>query len=215
MWIKRKDCCFHTGSNLCGGFPKMKTTLAAMLLVVLSAAACSKANADFDPKAIEAKYGLTGGFLEQIPTEQGNIEATVIPTTMNGKRVELVIPHQQVGDHQVYMRDGIVITPLELSDPNMSKDQFVQSQASAPAPAPVSEAPRAYAPPPAAPARAPAHTAAPQKRSFAKQALIVGGAAGAGAGIGALAGGGKGAGIGAISGGAAGLVYDLLTKNKK
>lgn len=194
----------------------MKATLAAMLLVVLSAAACSKANADVDPKAIEAKYGLSGGFIEQIPTEQGSVEATVIPTTMNGKRVELVIPHQQVGDHQVYMRDGIVMTPLELSDPNMSKDHFVQSQASAPEPAPVSEAPRAYAPPPApASAPAPAHTAASQKRSFAKQALIVGGAAGAGAGIGALAGGGKGAGIGAISGGAAGLVYDLLTKNKK
>jgi len=192
----------------------MKATLAAMLFVVLAAAACSKTSADVDPKAIESKYGLSGGFVEQIPTEQGNVEATVIPTTMNGKRVELVIPRRQVGDHQIYMRDGIVMTPLELSDPNMSKDQFVQSQASAPAPASV--AAPAYAPAPA-PARAPAHApaATPQKRSFAKQALIVGGAAGAGAGIGALAGGGKGAGIGAVSGGAAGLVYDLLTKDKK
>jgi hypothetical protein len=199
-----------------GRVSKMKATLAAILFVGLAAAACSRANADVDPKAIEAKYGLSGGFIEQIPTEQGNVEATVIPTTMNGKRVELVIPHQHVGDHQVYMRDGIVITPLELSDPSMSKDQFVQSQASAPETAPQSEPARAYAPAPArAPAPAPAHTAAPQKRSFAKQALIVGGAAGAGAGIGAIAGGGKGAGIGAVSGGAAGLVYDLLTKNKK
>jgi len=192
----------------------MKATLAAMLLVVLAAAACSKASADVDPKAIESKYGLSGGFVESIPTEQGNVEATVIPTTMNGKRVELVIPHHQVGDYQIYMRDGIVMTPLALSDPGMSKDQFVQNQATYTAPAPVSEpAPRAYAPPPA-PAPAPA-PAAHQKRSIAKQALIVGGAAGAGAGIGAIAGGGKGAGIGAISGGAAGLVYDLLTKDKK
>jgi hypothetical protein len=192
----------------------MKATLAALLFVVLAAAACTKASAEVDPKAIEAKYGLSGGFVEQIPTDQGNVEATVIPTTMNGKKVELVIPHHQVGDHQIYMRDGIVMTPLELSDPNMSKDQFVQSQASAPAPAPV--AAPAYAPAPArAPAPAPAHTATPQKRSFAKQALIVGGAAGAGAGIGALAGGGKGAAIGAGAGGAAGLVYDLLTKDKK
>jgi len=194
-----------------GGF-EMKATLAALLFVALSAAACSKASADVDPKAIEAKYGLTGGFVEQIPTEQGNVVATVIPTTMNGKKVELVIPHQQVGDYQVYMRDGIVMTPLALSDVNMSKDQFVQSQASAPAPPPAYQAPREYAP---APPRAPAPAAAPQKRSFAKQALIVGGAAGAGAGIGALAGGGKGAAVGAGAGGAAGLVYDLLTKDKK
>ncbi len=52
------------------------------------------------------------------------------------------------------------------------------------------------------------------KRSFGKEALIVGGSAGAGAAIGALAGGGKGAGIGALSGGIAGLVYDLATRNK-
>ena len=53
-----------------------------------------------------------------------------------------------------------------------------------------------------------------KKRSFGREALIVGGSAGAGAAIGALAGGGKGAGIGALSGGIAGLVYDLATRNK-
>ena len=47
-----------------------------------------------------------------------------------------------------------------------------------------------------------------------KSALIVGGSAGAGAAIGAVAGGGKGAAIGAMSGGVAGLVYDLATRNK-
>ena len=53
-----------------------------------------------------------------------------------------------------------------------------------------------------------------KKRSLDREALIVGGSAGAGAAIGAVAGGGKGAGIGAISGGIAGLVYDLATRNK-
>lgn len=53
-----------------------------------------------------------------------------------------------------------------------------------------------------------------RKRSWEKEVLIVGGSAGAGAAIGAVAGGKKGAGIGAISGGIAGLVYDLATRNK-
>jgi hypothetical protein len=53
-----------------------------------------------------------------------------------------------------------------------------------------------------------------RKRPFSHSAAIVGGSAGAGAAIGALAGGGKGAGIGALAGGAAGLIYDRLTANK-
>lgn len=55
----------------------------------------------------------------------------------------------------------------------------------------------------------------PRKRSWEKEVLIVGGSAGAGAAIGAVAGGKKGAGIGALSGGVAGLVYDLATRNKR
>jgi hypothetical protein len=112
--------------------------------------------------------------------------------------VQLVIPHQPIGDHQVYMRDGITITPLELSDPKVSKQQFVQSK------------PRIVE------RRAAPAATAPQKkkRSLEKEVLIVGGSAGAGAAIGAVAGGGKGAGIGALSGGVAGLVYDLATRNK-
>ena len=52
-------------------------------------------------------------------------------------------------------------------------------------------------------------------RPFSHSAAIVGGSAGAGAIIGAVAGGGKGAGIGALAGGGAGLVYDRLTHKRK
>lgn len=55
---------------------------------------------------------------------------------------------------------------------------------------------------------------AEKKRSLKKEVLIVGGSAGAGAAVGAVAGGKKGAAIGALSGGIAGLVYDLATRNK-
>ena len=54
-----------------------------------------------------------------------------------------------------------------------------------------------------------------KKRSLQREILIVGGSAGAGAAVGAVAGGKKGAAIGAMSGGVAGLVYDLATRNKK
>ncbi|MCU1381581.1 MAG: hypothetical protein JWL71_278 [Acidobacteria bacterium] len=58
----------------------------------------------------------------------------------------------------------------------------------------------------------PAHS---NKRSWEKEALIIGGSAGAGTVIGAVAGGKKGAGIGAATGGVGGLIYDLITRDKK
>ena len=52
-------------------------------------------------------------------------------------------------------------------------------------------------------------------RSWEKEALIIGGSAGGGAAIGAMAGGKKGAAIGAAAGGVGGLIYDVLTRDHK
>ena len=54
-----------------------------------------------------------------------------------------------------------------------------------------------------------------RRRPVSHSVAIVGGSAGAGAAIGALAGGGKGAGIGALAGGGAGFIYDRLTHKRK
>lgn len=70
---------------------------------------------------------------------------------------------------------------------------------------------------PVAPASVPAAqaTEAKKSRSMKESALIIGGSAGAGAGIGAIAKGKKGAALGAAIGGVAGTVYDRMTRNKK
>jgi hypothetical protein len=86
-----------------------------------------------------------------------------------------------------------------------------------PASAPVRAA--AVAPRPTAVRRVAATSPAPvvaekKKRSWQKEALIIGGSAGAGAAIGAIAGGKKGAAIGGVSGGVAGAIYDIATRNK-
>lgn len=90
-----------------------------------------------------------------------------------------------------------------------AEDPRGREMSSAPDPAANDPAP-ATAAPVVRSAPAPVH----RGRSTGKSVAIVAGSAGAGAAIGAIAGGGKGAGIGALSGGAAGLIYDRMTHKK-
>jgi hypothetical protein len=55
--------------------------------------------------------------------------------------------------------------------------------------------------------------AAAPSRSWKKSALLIGGSAGAGAGVGALIGGKKGAGIGALIGGGSAAIYDQVKRH--
>ena len=64
----------------------MKAMLAPMLMALLAISACTKVSADTDPRAIEQKYGLSGGYVDQIDTEEGKVAATVIPTTLDDGR---------------------------------------------------------------------------------------------------------------------------------
>jgi uncharacterized protein YcfJ len=117
-----------------------------------------------------------------------------VPVTLaDGRQAQLVIPVQTRNEpHTLYLRDTNGIYPVQVAD-RTSRDQIVQS-------------PRVVAR-----QAEPAHS---HKRSFEKEALIVGGGAGAGALIGGLAKGGKGAAVGAAAGGVGGLIYDLATRNK-
>jgi hypothetical protein len=172
------------------------------LVVAVGASGCGKAQADYDPKAIEAAYGLSGAYVDKITTQDGEVDATIVPTTLeDGRKVQLVIPHRQFDPaHRVYMREGVTITPMALADPTVQRADFVQSR-------PTVVERRVVESQPA--------PATKKKRSTKDELLIIGGSAGAGTAIGAVAGGKKGAAIGAVSGGIAGLVYDLATRNKK
>ncbi|PYV36588.1 MAG: hypothetical protein DMG06_30405 [Acidobacteria bacterium] len=172
------------------GYSLLSAVLALTATMITSA--CSGTN--MDAKAIEEKYGLSDATSEKVSTSEGAMQATIVPVTLpDGQKAQLVIP-QKRETHPVYLRDQEGLHPVALQDRNVSRDQFVRSN-------PTIVERRAE----------PQHK---NKRSWEKEALIIGGGAAGGAGIGGIAGGKKGAGIGAASGGVAALLYDLATRNK-
>jgi hypothetical protein len=174
---------------------KTITALALALAAGAAFTACTRDAQAMDSQQIEQQYGVSGGSDETIATADGPLKGTLVPITLaNGTQGQLFIPQKKANDpHAVYIRDAQGLHPVELSD-NASRESVAR--------APSIVQTRAETP----------HAA---KRSWEKEALIIGGSAGAGTAIGAIAGGKKGAGVGAAAGGVGGLIYDLVTRNKK
>jgi len=166
--------------------------LALVASVVLNA--CGDAHA-MDANGIETQYGVPGAYNDTVTTVDGPVRGTLVPITLaNGRQSQLFIPQKRANEpHAVYIRDEHGLHPVELKD-RATRDEI--------AAAPSIVASREEA----------AH---PRKRSWEKEAMIIGGSAGAGTAIGAVAGGKKGAAVGAAAGGVGGLIYDLVTREKK
>jgi hypothetical protein len=174
---------------------KMIPWLAAALMVTGAVSGCAAEAKVLDPQQIEQQYGVSGAYTGSVATPGGPMQGTIIPITLaDGRAAQLIIPQRQASDvRAVYLVDNDGLHQVQLKE-NASRQELIR------APAIVqrrSEPQRATA------------------RSWEKEVLIIGGSAGAGTAIGALAGGKKGAGVGAAAGGVGGLIYDLLTRNKK
>ena len=176
--------------------PHPYTSVVAPLVLLFGSAigfvACDRGVSANTPEKIEQQYGVSGAQRDDVSTPEGAISGTVVPVTLaDGRKAQLFIPQQRRNDlHGVYLRDDEGLHPVRIRE-NATRGEISS------APAVVEK--RSERP----------HE---QKRSWEKDALIIGGSAGAGTAIGAVAGGKKGAAIGATAGGIGGLIYDLATR---
>src|SRR6516164_4805466 len=175
-------------------------TLAAACVAVLllasvtGLAGCGQKADAVTPEKIEQQYGVSGAYVDSVTTSDGAIRGTLVPVTLaDGRKAQLFVPQQRRDEpHGVYLHDDQGLHPVHIRE-RATRDEITS------APAVVEQRTE------------PAHR---QKRSWEKEALIIGGSAGAGTAIGAIAGGKKGAAVGATAGGIGGLIYDLATRNK-
>lgn len=169
------------------------------LLLVCSANAQTRSrtttNTTTTVHSVQQRYGIQDAYDGAVLHPDGR-RSTAVPVTMDdGRTGEFVIPAGRTDPNKVYYRDDQTgnFHPVRM-DPRVTRRQAVQ-------------APRAMR-----------YQAEPQRRNkqpWEQDALIIGGSAGGGALIGAAAGGAKGAGVGAAVGGVGGLIYDLLSRNKR
>ena len=176
-------------------------TLAAACVAVLLLASvtvlagCGQKVDAVTPEKIEQQYGVSGAYVDSVTTSDGAIRGTLVPVTLaDGRKAQLFVPQQRTNEpHSVYLHDDQGLHPVHINE-SATRNEIMS------APAVVERRTE------------PAHR---QKRSWEQEALIIGGSAGAGTAIGAVAGGKKGAAIGATAGGIGGLIYDLTTRHKE
>ena len=155
------------------------------LLSLSSLTACSRDIQAMTPEQIERQYGVSGAYADTLATADGPLRGTMVPVTLaDGRKAQLFIPSTRTDEPH-----AVYLRDEQGIHPiqvadSVSRDQLIQS---------------------------PLHA---HKRSWEQEALIIGGSAGAGTAIGALAGGKKGAGVGAVAGGVGGLIYDLTTRKR-
>jgi hypothetical protein len=173
---------------------KAFVSLAAALVCAGAFSGCSRDVEAMTPQKIEQQYGVPGAYADTVATSDGSLKGTMVPVTLaDGRTAQLFIPAKQANQpHAVYLRESDGLHPVRIKE-NVTRDEITRS------PAVIAK----QAEPPHA-----------DKRSWEKEALIIGGSAGAGTVIGAVAGGKKGAGIGAVAGGVGGLIYDVITRDK-
>ena len=173
---------------------KAFVSLAAALVCAGALSGCSRDVEAMTPEKIEQQYGVPGAYTDTVATSDGSLKGTTVPVTLaDGRTAQLFIPAKQANQaHAVYLRESDGLHPVRVKE-NVTRDEITRS------PAVIEK----QAEPPHA-----------DKRSWEKEALIIGGSAGAGTVIGAIAGGKKGAGIGAAAGGVGGLIYDVITRDK-
>ena len=174
----------------------MKTlTACALVLATVGYAGCTKDLQASDAQRIEKEYGVSGGVAGTVETPDGPVKGTLVPITLaNGRQGQLFIPQQQANAPEaVYLRDQQGLHAVHVSN-RATRDEVVRAPA-------IVETRAAAAP--------------ANKRSWEKDALIIGGSAGAGTAIGAVAGGKTGAAVGAAAGGVGGLIFDLVTRHNK
>jgi hypothetical protein len=169
------------------------TTVALLVWGTTILASCERKAEAVTPEQLQQHYGVAGAYTGEVPTSDGAVHGTLVPVTLaDGRKAQLFVPQSQTEAHHVYLHDDQGLHPVHIKA-NATRDQV----ASAPAVVDTQQEP--------------AHQ---HKPSWEKDALIIGGSAGAGTAIGAVAGGKKGAAVGATAGGIGGLIYDLATRNK-
>ena len=178
---------------------KAKVFGMACAMAILSVSAtnfvgCERDSDTVTPDQIQQFYGVVGAYMADVPIPDGMVRGTVVPVTLaDGREAQLFVPrHLQTEPHAVYFRDDQGLHPVLVDGSTRneirSRPTVVETRPELP------------------------HT---QKRSWERDAFIIGGSAGTGTAIGAVMGGKKGAAVGTAGGGIGGLIYDLATRDKE